>query len=84
MRLLFISKELKRPIRLILPNSLLKSRWLWKKIKENNKNNDFDIALMEKVVRNGYKELKKFIKVNGHFTLIEVVDIDGEIVRIII
>lgn len=84
MKLLVISKELKRPIRLRLPNSLLKSRWLWKTIRKNNKDNDFDFILMEKIIRDGYKELKKFIKTNGHFTLVEVIDGDGEIVRIII
>jgi len=84
MRILIISKDLKRPIRLRLPMSLLKSRLAWQSLIKNNKDNNFDFKLMYKVIKKGYKELKKYVKTNGHFTLVNIVDSEGNLVRIII
>lgn len=82
MKILVISHDLKRPIRLVFPTSLIKRKFVWNMILKHQKNIDFDYKLAYETIKKAYKPLRRFIKVNGHFNLVEVIDKSGEIVRI--
>ena len=82
MKILVISKDLKHPIRLYFPTALLKSKLVWKRIIKKDVASDFDYDALHHTIKSGYKALVKFIKVNGHFDLVHIVDKDGEVVKI--
>lgn len=60
-----------------LPTSLIKRRIVWKRVL---KNSFVDIKKIKKI----YPKIKKYIKENGHFSLVEVQSHNGECVKIII
>lgn len=82
MKILVISKDLKHPIRLYFPTALLKSKFIWKRIIKKDAASDFDYDALHHTIKVGYKALVKFIKVNGHFDLVHIVDKDGEVIKI--
>lgn len=62
-------------IRLWLPTSLLKSKFILNKIK---KYGGTDIEPLMKLIPIIYKTLKKYIIEHGHFTLVDVRSSDGD------
>lgn len=69
-------------IRLWLPLFILKQKWIYRAVSKNtdNKNITLDNDGLNKLVdisSIAYKDLKKFIKENGHFNLVEVDATDG-------
>lgn len=55
---------------LYLPTSLIKAKYIWKKLIKNEFIKSEQIIEVKKI----YKELRKYVKANGHFNLIEVSD----------
>lgn len=82
MRISIVSLDLKRPLRLIFPTRLIKTKFVWKMIGKKSKDSDFDFKPMYQVAKRGYKDLKRFIKINGHFNLVEIIDQEGNVVII--
>ena len=84
------SEDKKRTIRLWVPLWLLKQKWLlnifYKEAKKkNNGGKETEQEEIEKInalTKQTYKDLKKFIKTNGHFNLVEVDAKDGTRVKI--
>lgn len=75
-----VDKDREKSLRFsfILPTSLVKTKWIWKfAIKSADENKQEEIIQARKFVLYGYKALKKYIKENGHFTLVEVMSEDA-------
>ena len=75
----------KRGIRLHLPLALIKTRIFSKYLSEHNDDGNYDPEEWKRYrenIKQGYKVLKKYIKENGHFNLVEVYSNDGGIVLI--
>ena len=85
-----------RKFYLILPTFLIKSKLLIKSIVSNSNNDDYEEALEDieeakelitkkhiDFIKTIYKEIKRYTKKNGHFTLFEVTT-DDTFVKIII
>ena len=66
-------------IKLRLPTSFIKSKLMLKILKKYTKHN-IDFSSLPYI----YKASKKYVKEHGHFTLVEVVDSEGNIVYITI
>ena len=66
-------------LNLWLPTSFLKSNFIFKMI---FKKSNVAIDNHKKTIKLAYKTLKKYKKENGHFTLLDVVSADGDIVKI--
>ena len=62
-----------------LPTSLLKCKFILKKI---NKHSDTDIDQFIALLPTINKSLKEYIKKNGHFVLVDVKNAEGETVVI--
>ena len=62
-------------IKLWLPTSLLKSKFIIKNIK---KHGGIDIEPLMNLLPKIYKTLKAYIKKHGHFTLVDVRSSDGD------
>ena len=68
-----------------LPIWFIKTRYTAKKILENSNDKEIDsseIAKLQKQIKSIYKFLKKFVRENGHFTLIDVEEKSGDKVLI--
>lgn len=61
-------------LKLWLPSSFLKRKFILKMISNNDEYNEKLKAILPKL----YGSLKQFIKKNGHFTLVEINSADGE------
>lgn len=75
----------KRGIRLHLPLAFIKTRIFSKYLSEHNDDGNYDpeeLKHYRENIKQGYKVLKKYIKENGHFNLVEVYSNDGGIVLI--
>lgn len=77
MKIRVINKKDKINIRLILPNSMLKTKFITNTITKHSNHN-----IHKKTISKMYKILKDYIKENGHFTLVEVESKDGTYVKI--
>ena len=67
--------EGKITFRFWLPTSALKSKLISKQLSKYCKGTNIDFSNIMPVL---YKSLKKYIKENGHFTLIDIVSSDGD------
>lgn len=82
MKIYVKASDLKRPIRLWFPTSMIKQKYVWKIIAKNSKGDKVELELIHKAINKGYKYLKQYIKVHGHFNLVEVDSSDGERIRV--
>lgn len=87
MKIFVKNNDLKRPIRLYFPNSLLKAKFIYKMIVSKRKGElgTEDKEILEKLLvlrKVAYRALVNYIKTQGHFTLVEVNASDGTIVKI--
>lgn len=84
---IIISNNNERKFYILLPSFLIKSKLISKCIYKkssnntNNADNDLDIKYeqVHLYIKNIYKHLKKYIKENGHFTLIEIKNANNNI-----
>lgn len=64
-----------RIINLCLPNGLIKTRIFWNilfKKRDQKSEDNIKVKNIKWISKKIYKELKKFIKQNGHFTFLEI------------
>lgn len=81
MKIYVKASDTKRPIRLVFPLALIKTKFIYRQIAKHQKNT-FDHNLAHSVSKKAYKELRKYIKKYGHFNLIEVKEKNGDTVII--
>lgn len=72
----------KRRITLVLPTFLIKSKIICKVI-SNNVDSEDEYLKIRYIIKTTYKELRKYIKENGHFKLLEVKSDDGDVTIIL-
>ena len=66
------------PIKLFFPTSLIKSRLIWKMIEKNSGWDEADkIREYQPLIISCYDALSEYVRVNGHFNLVEVSQPDG-------
>ena len=68
-----------RKVVLYFPLSLIKSKLFLKLVDLNEEEIRYD-----EIIRSSYNELKKFIKKNGHFVLVNVTTKEGVKVKIVV
>lgn len=66
-------------IKLWLPTSLLKSKFIIKRIIKHCGDDNEQLMNSLPII---YKSLKEYIRENGHFILIEIQSFDGDLVQI--
>ena len=78
-----------KTIRFWVPLFFFKQKWLYRLLlKEYKKRKGEDITAKEEIKKiedlgaSAYRDLKKFIKLNGHFDLVEVDTKNGEKIKI--
>lgn len=65
--------ESSKKILILVPNFLIKSRLIWKVVIKNSEEEiKEELLKIMPVILKGYKTLKKVIKINGHFNLVEI------------
>lgn len=79
MKILVFNKEDNKIFKIYLPLFLLKSKFINKLIIKNV-NNDNVSNLLVNII--SYKNIKHYIKLNGHFNLIEIYSSAGDIIKI--
>lgn len=72
-------KSKKKNINFWLPNSVIKTKVFWRWISNDINLNNEDLIY---ILRSLYKQLKKYVKQNGHFYLITIKTNDGKLVTI--
>lgn len=82
MKIVVISPDMKHPIRLLFPTSFLKSRLMWKLIANKTKESSIDYKQVRLISHLIYRDLRKFVKRNGHFDVVNVTSTSGEQVTI--
>ena len=56
-----------------VPNFLMKSKLIWNVVVKNcDEEAKEELLKVRSIITEGYKSLKKVIKINGHFNLLEV------------
>ena len=78
MKIVVISPDLKHPIRLLFPTSMLKSRLMWKLIAKKAKDQSIDYKQAHLISRIVYRDLAKFIRKHGHFDVVNITSTNGE------
>lgn len=79
---IIIKENGKKVFNLRLPLSLLKSKFITKAIAKKSNGVHINTKELSKIVPNLYKEIKKYIKLHGHFYLVEIKSHDGSEVTI--
>ena len=65
--------ESSKKILILVPNFLIKSRLIWKVVIKNSEEEiKEELLKIMPVILKVYKTLKKVIKINGHFNLVEI------------
>lgn len=65
-----------KKISILLPTSLIKTKMFWKQVYKNNTLDKDDVEEYIKSLvtyKKIYKQIKKYVKANGHFVLLEVI-----------
>ncbi len=83
MRIIIKDSDSKHSIHLMFPNSMMKWKWIYSLIIKNADPKEQDKIIN---IRNHshqiYKVIKRYIKDNGHFVLVDIKDSDGSRVKI--
>ena len=74
---IIIKENGKKIFNLRLPLSLLKSKFITKYIAKKSNGVHIDTKELSKLVPNLYKEIRKHIKLHGHFNLVEIENKDS-------
>ena len=80
------SNDLKKTkgISLVFPNGIINTKVFWRiLLKYINKENHDNIKATRKIISKFYKTIKKYVKTNGHFTLLEL-DSESAYIKVII
>lgn len=81
MRIYVKSEDMKRPIIIAVPTSALGWRWIWRTVNRHSKP-DAAPAISEETAHKLAKAIKKYVRQNGHFDLVNIQSADGDRVRI--
>ena len=79
MRIKVKPSEGKITFRLWFPTSIIKSKFITKQIQKYCKGVSLDFTTLMPTM---YKSLKSYVRHNGHFVLIDVLDSEGDIIKI--
>lgn len=72
------SPELPIPIRLMFPTSVLRSGWIWRlALKYTEKRQKETVIGYRNIIADSTAVLEEFVRMNGHFNLVEVEEKDG-------
>ena len=83
MRIKVKSPEMKHGIHLVIPNSLLGAKWVWRLAnKYNGGEEGIFFGLSMDNIQVIQKALRKYVRKNGHFNIVEVDGTGGETIRI--
>lgn len=74
---IIIKENGKKIFNLRLPLSLLKSKFITEYIAKKSHGVHIDTKELSKLVPNLYKEIRKYIKLHGHFNLVEIENKDS-------
>jgi hypothetical protein len=80
MKLIVVDKNSinNKGITFVLPTIFIKSKVFWKFV---YKEKDYQVSV--NIFKKLYKQIKKYIRINGHFTLLEVMN-DNYLVKVIL
>lgn len=81
MRIYVKSDDMKRPIILAVPTSAIGWRWVWRLANRTAKA-DQAPPISEETAHKLAKAVKKYVRENGHFDLVNIESADGDRVRI--
>lgn len=81
MRIYVKSDDMKRPIILAVPTSAIGWRWVWRMANRNAKPEKMPM-ISEETAQKLAKVIKKYVRQNGHFDLVNIQSADGDRVRI--
>lgn len=81
MRIYVKSEDMKLPIILAVPTSAIGWRWIWRVVNKHAMPEDTP-AISEETAQKLAKAVKRYVRKNGHFDLVNIVSADGERVRI--
>ena len=76
MKIIINSEDINKKI--YLPNCLIKSKFILNKLSKDNNEE------LKKFIISIYKDLRKYIRKNGHFIIVDIESNDGENIKIII
>lgn len=83
MKIIIKDSDSKHSLYLMLPNSMIKWKWIYSLITKNSKPEERDkIINIRNHSQRIYKAIKNYIKYNGHFVLVDIKDSDGSRVKI--
>lgn len=71
-------------LKIWIPTSCIRWKWIWKMAEKHDKSSGVDYEAFKEISPELYKAIQNYIQENGHFTLVDVVSSDGDIIKIII
>ena len=78
MKILVTTPELRFPIKLVFPIGVLRSRWIWRgALKYRKDDQKQDIMMYSGMIAESVDVLEEYVRMNGHFNLVEVEAKDG-------
>lgn len=81
MRIYVKADDMKLPIVMAVPTSAIGWRWVWRFINKNVKEGDAPI-ISEETAHQLAAAVKRYVRQNGHFYLVDITSADGDRVRI--
>lgn len=81
MRIYVKSDDMKRHIIIAVPTSAIGWKWVWRMVNKNAKTDDAP-AISEETAQKLAKAIKKYVRQNGHFDLVNIESADGDRVRV--
>ena len=82
MKIVIKSKDGPKHLTIILPISFIKTRLASRIVVRMGDNKNIDKDELHQVLKKAYKSLKEYVKVNGHFDLVDIHSGDGDIIKI--
>ncbi len=85
MRIKVKSPEMKHGIHLMIPNSLLGAKWVWRLVAKQTGGGEGEVSfsgLSMEDIQAIKTALRQYVRKNGHFNLVELDSTGGEEIRI--
>ncbi|MBR4434952.1 MAG: hypothetical protein IKS90_02510 [Clostridia bacterium] len=81
MRIYVKADDMKLPIVMAVPTGAIGWRWIWRIINKNAKGDKAPI-ISEETAQKLAAAVKRYVRQNGHFYLVDITSADGDRVRI--